>query len=61
MNVAFASDDRGLPGLEAAIYSLLTWTKNVNIYILTMNYIRCLPDGGIEEFKAISLEGQSVL
>ena len=61
MNVAFASDYQGYPGLEVAIYSLLTWTKNVNIYILSMNYTRRQDNGDIQEFIAITPEQQDTL
>lgn len=61
MNVAFASDNRGAPGIEVALYSLLTWTKNVNIYVLTMSYTRYFPDGGVQEFEAISPDIQNNL
>lgn len=50
MNVAFAGDEHGFYGMEVAIYSLLKYTKNVNIYILSMYYERQHPDGRVEQF-----------
>jgi lipopolysaccharide biosynthesis glycosyltransferase len=40
INVAYCSDSKGYYGLEASLYSLLTHTKNVNLYIFTMDYER---------------------
>lgn len=40
MNVLYCCDYEGWFGLEASLYSLLTHTKNVNIYIFTMFYER---------------------
>lgn len=40
MNVLYCCDDRGFAGLEASIYSLLTHTKGVNIYVFSMEYHR---------------------
>lgn len=37
MNVLFAVNDIAFPGVELAIYTLLSHNKNVNIYIFTMD------------------------
>ena len=39
MNVLFSANDIVYPGLELAIYTLLTHNKNVNIYVFTMDII----------------------
>lgn len=37
MNVLFSANDIVYPGLELAVYTLLTHNKNVNIYVFTMD------------------------
>lgn len=62
MNVLYCCDDRAYSGLEASIYSLLTHTKNVNIYVFSMDYQR-EPDanGGVQCHLNISSEHQQSL
>lgn len=62
MNVVYCCDDRAYTGLEASIYSLLTHTKFVNIYVFSMDYAR-QPDsnGGIQCYANITPEHQHSL
>lgn len=39
MNVLMSGDARVYPGIEIAIYSMMTHNKNVNWYILTMDIV----------------------
>lgn len=61
MNVAFASDNNGIAGIEAAVYSLLYWTKNVNIFILTMEHHRVRDNGSVQDFMPIEPEQEKRL
>lgn len=56
MNVCYCCDSGGGKGLEASVYSLLTYTKNVNIYVFTMQYERNLDNGVVQVFPALENE-----
>lgn len=62
MNVLYCCDDRAYSGLEASIYSLLTHTKNINIYVFSMSYER-KPDQNnmIEFYTGLTLDHQQEL
>lgn len=61
MNVLYCGDSRGYAGMEASIYSLLTHTKNINIYVFSMTYERDEGDGLMRVFLGITEEQKKKL
>lgn len=63
MNVLYCCDDNAYTGLEASIFSLLTHTKGVNIYVFSMFYMRRQPDanGCIPCYAKLTEEHQNNL
>ena len=61
MNVLYCCDDQAYDGLAASIYSLLTYTKNVNIYVFTMDYKRPPDSAGLVQcFAELTKEHKGV-
>ena len=54
MNVLYCGDGQAYSGLEASIYSLLTHTKYVNIFVFTMEYHRDMHNGMICVFPRVT-------
>lgn len=62
MNVLYCCDDQAYDGLAASIYSLLTYTKNVNIYVFTMDYKRPPDSAGLVQcFAELTKEHKNTL
>lgn len=62
MNVLYCCDDSAFSGLAASIYSLLTYTKGVNIYVFSMEYQRKPDENGlIRCYADISEEHRIIL
>lgn len=56
INVLYCGDSIAFTGFEASIYSLLTHTKNVNIFVFTMDYERDENNGWIHVFQGLQDE-----
>lgn len=54
INVLYCGDNMGAEGMEASIFSLLTYTKNVNIFIFSMTYERQIDDHNFFVFQGVS-------
>lgn len=61
INVLFASDATTYPGLELAIYSLLTHTKEVDIYVFTMDVDIPINDSTMRKYYGLNTWHKSKL
>lgn len=59
MNILYCGDCCAFIGLEASLYSLLTYNSNLNIYIFTMDYERDEGNGIIRIFEGLN-EAQKI-
>ena len=62
MNILMSANDTMIEGLELVIYSLLTFNKEVNIYIFTMDIeVDHKEEGFIQRFEALSMNNRNWL
>lgn len=61
MNIMFAANDDIIEGLELAIWTLLKYNKNVDIYIATMNICQYDSNNNPIEFRALSIDQRNWL
>jgi lipopolysaccharide biosynthesis glycosyltransferase len=61
LNVLYCCDGSAYAGLEASIYSLLTHTKQINIFVFSMEYHRDIGDGVIMVFPKVDEYQQAKL